>query len=204
MLHTFSVYVRERPGVLNRVASLFRQRGFNIDSLTVGHTQRPGISRMTIAVDIAEGRLWQVEANLYKLMDVTMVEEIRDSQAIAHELALIKICAAKDLKVSLPKELVDQFNARVVAQGPESLILEATGTPDQIDVLVEMLRPCVILEMARTGRLAIGVGPPLRLERGVPSELGSLKNNQTRGIRHFEKSQSHLRRLMSRFLPLKV
>jgi acetolactate synthase-1/3 small subunit len=113
MLHTFSVYVRERPGVLNRVAALFRQRGINIESLTVGHTHRPGISRMTIAIDIAEGRSGQVEANLYKLLDVKRVEKIRDSEAITHELALIKICAAKDLKVSLPKELVDQFHARV-------------------------------------------------------------------------------------------
>lgn len=112
MLHTFSVYARERPGVLNRVAALFRQRGINIESLTVGHTQRPGISRMTIAIDIAEGRSGQVEANLYKLLDVTRVEKITDSEAITHELALIKICAAKDLKVSLPKELVDQFHAR--------------------------------------------------------------------------------------------
>lgn len=204
MLHTFSVYVRERPGVLNRVAALFRQRGINIESLTVGHTQRPGISRMTIAVDIPEGRSGQVEANLYKLLDVTRVEKIKDSHAIAHELALIKICAAKDLKVSLPKELVDQFHARVVAQGSESLVLEATATPDQIDVLVEMLRPCVILEMARTGRLAIGVEPTLRFERGTPSEPGPLKSDQARGRRHFEKSQTFLRRLMSRFWPLRV
>jgi len=164
MLHTFSVYVRDRPGVLNRVASLFRQRGFNIESLTMGRTQQFGISRMTIRVMIAEGRAPQVEANLYKLQDVTLVEEIAGRGAIEHELALIKVRSPKDLRVSLPKELIDQFHARVVDVGLESLVLEATGTPDQIDALVEMLRPCIILEMVRTGRLAMGVGLPVRLD----------------------------------------
>jgi len=151
--------------MLNRMASLFRWRGFNIDSLTMGRTQRLGISRMTIGVDIAEEKSVQVEANLYKLLDVTLVERITDSGAIVHELALIKIAAPKGIKVSLPKELVDQFHARVVAQGPESLVLEATGTTEQIDELVQILRPCVIFEMVRTGRVAMAVGPPLRLDQ---------------------------------------
>jgi acetolactate synthase I/III small subunit len=112
---------------------------------------------MTIGVDMGDDRSRQVEANLYKLLDVTLVERISDAAAITHELALIKIRIGRDWNASLPQELVEQFHARVLAQGPESLVLEATGTPDQIDVLVEILRPCVILEMVRTGRAAMSV-----------------------------------------------
>jgi len=200
MLQTFSVYVHDRPGVLNRVVSLFRKLGFNIGSLTVCRTHRQGISRMIIGADTAEEASAQVEANLYKLLDVTLVERITGNAAIEYELALIKICAAKDLRVSLPKELVDQFHARVVAQSPESLVLEATGTPDQIDVLVEILRPCIIIEMVRTGRVAMAVGPkatPCRPDAGrlaptqtVPPRnqggpgLGLIPSNPITAVRH--------------------
>jgi acetolactate synthase-1/3 small subunit len=114
---------------------------------------------MTIGVDIDDERSWNIAANLYKLLDITPVERISGAVAIAHELALIKIPIASDFQVVLPKELVDQFRVRVMARGQESLVLEATGTPDQIDVLVEILRACVILEIARTGRVAMSVGP---------------------------------------------
>ena len=135
----------------------------------MGHTHRKGVCRMTIGVDIADEKAGQVEVNLYKLGDVTLVERITDAEAIAHELVLIKICVPKDLRVSLPKELVDQFHARVVAQEPESLVLEAIATPEKLDTLVEILRPCVIREMARTGRLVMAVGPkvaPCRPDTG--------------------------------------
>jgi acetolactate synthase-1/3 small subunit len=170
MLLTLSVYARERLDVLTRVASLFRKYRCNIDSLTVGRSDRPGISRMTIGVDIGEERPGLVEANLSKLVDVTRVEKVNDATAIMRELALIKICIAKDLKVTLPEELINEFHARVAAQGQESLILEAIGTPKQIDTLVEILRPCVIIEMVRTGRVAIAGGlrsMPLRTNAGT-------------------------------------
>src|SRR5690349_6107777 len=97
MLHTFSVYVNDRPGVLNRLASLLRQRGFNIDSLTVGPAVWPGLSRITVDVEIEDARVGQLEANLYKLVDVKLVENIPRSLAIQRELALIKIAIAGNL-----------------------------------------------------------------------------------------------------------
>lgn len=169
MLHTFSVYLNDRPGVLNRVASLFRRRGFNIESLTVGHTERPGISRMTIRVDIEEQRAGNVEANLYKLMDVALVERIGDTVAIAYELALIKVLGRKDLAVFLP-ELMEEFHMRVVNRSRESLVLEVTGTREEIDRLVELLRPCGIVEMVRTGPVAMATGPKPILRRETQGE----------------------------------
>lgn len=156
MLQTFSVYLHDRPGTLNRVGSLFHKLGINIESLTVGHSERRGISRMTIGVEVGP-RTGQIEANLHKLVDVTSVEKINGYSVIAHELALIKICAAKHLRVSLPNQLVNEFHARVVARSEDSLILEAAGTSEQIDILVEMLRPCLVLEVVRTGQIAMTI-----------------------------------------------
>ncbi len=169
MLHTFVVYVDNKPGVLNRVASLFRRRGFNIESLTVGHTESPGSSRMTVVVDTDDSGAWRIEANLYKLHPVQRVDNITRTPSISRDLAMIKVSATGDARAQV-MQLIDVYRARVVDVGPESLIVEATGTEDKIDSLLEVLRPYGVIEMVRTGRVSMarGVG---RAERGPAAAL---------------------------------
>src|SRR5215467_10260617 len=120
MTHTFAVYVDNKPGVLNRVASLFRRRAFNIESLTVGHTEMPGVSRMTIVVDTDERGARLVEANLYKLIPVRRVDNITKVPQIARDLALIKVAAQGDARTHV-MQLVDVYRARIVDVSPDSL-----------------------------------------------------------------------------------
>jgi acetolactate synthase-1/3 small subunit len=167
---TFAVYVEDHPGVLNRVASLFRRRAFNIDSLTVGHTERAGISRMTIVVDAPEAARLRIEANLYKLLEVERVESIPAQSSVHRDLALIKIAASQSTRGDV-MQLVDVFRARVVDVAPDSLIVEITGTEDKIDGLVDVLKPFGVLEMVRTGRVAMtrGGDPPARRRSRSPA-----------------------------------
>jgi acetolactate synthase I/III small subunit len=156
-MQTFAVYVDNKPGVLNRVSSLIRRRAFNIESLTVGHTETPGLSRMTIVVDTDERGARLVEANLYKLIPVRRVDNITHQPTIARDLALIKVAATGDGRTQV-MQLVDVYRARIVDVSPESLIIEATGTEDKIDSLVEVLRPYGVVEMVRTGRVEMARG----------------------------------------------
>ena len=156
-LHTFVLYVENQPGVLNRVASLFRRRAYNIESLAVGHTERPGISRMTIVAGISEGAAQRVEANLYKLVNVLSVEDVTHISTIARSLALIKVEAAEEARHRL-MEIVRVFRARVVDLAPDSLIVEITGTEEKIRALEEVLQPFGILEMVRTGQVVMTRG----------------------------------------------
>jgi acetolactate synthase-1/3 small subunit len=179
MLHTFVVYVDNKPGVLNRVASLCRRRGFNIESLTVGHTESPGSSRMTVVVDTDDNGAWRIEANLYKLHPVQRVDNITRTPSISRDLAMIKVSAAGDARAQV-MQLIDVYRARVVDIGPESLIVEATGTEDKIDSLLEVLRPYGVIEMVRTGRVSMarGVGrversPAAALDRTMLEDVGN-------------------------------
>ncbi len=157
MLNTFVVYVENKPGVLNRVASLFRRRGFNIESLTVGHTERSGISRMTIVTDTDAAGTYRVETNLYKLLNVISVENITAAPSVCRELAMIKVSATAENRTQL-MQLASVFRARVVDVAPTALVIEITGTEDKIDGLLEVLRHYGILEMVRTGRVAMSRG----------------------------------------------
>src|SRR6266566_7309091 len=162
MLHTFAVYVDNKPGVLNRVSSLFRRRGFNIESLTVGHTETKGVSRMTVVVDTDEYGARRLEAHLYKLVPCRRVDNITTAPSIARDLALIKVGATGDARTHV-MQLVDVYRARIVDVSPESLVIEATGTEDKIDSLVEVLRPYGVIELVRTGRVSMargGAGAP--------------------------------------------
>ena len=168
MLHTFAVYVDNKPGVLNRVASLFRRRAFNIESLTVGHTEQTGISRMTVVCDTDEYGARRLEANLYKLVPVKRVENITARPTISRDLALIKVSAAGDARAQV-MQLVDVYRARVVDVSPDSLVIETTGTEDKIDSLLEVLRPYGLIEMVRTGRVSMvrgsaAAGPSRQVE----------------------------------------
>jgi acetolactate synthase-1/3 small subunit len=166
-MQTFAVYVENKPGVLNRVASLFRRRAFNIESLTVGHTEMPGVSRMTIVVDTDERGARLVEANLYKLIAVRRVDNITGVPTIARDLAMIKVSATGDARTQV-MQLVDVFRARIVDVSPESLVIETTGTEDKIDSLLEVLRPYGVMEMVRTGRVEMIRGAGVTVPENVP------------------------------------
>lgn len=155
--HTFVVTVEDQPGVLNRVSSLFRRRGYNIESLTVGRTEVPGVSRMTVVVRTDDAGARRMEANLYKLVNVISVSDITHAPAVFRDLAMIKVAATQSSRPGIV-HLVDVFRARIVDLAPDSLTIEITGAEDKIDGLLEVLRPYGVLEMARTGRVAMARG----------------------------------------------
>ena len=156
-MQTFAVYVDNKPGVLNRVASLFRRRAFNIESLTVGHTENKGLSRMTIVVDTDDEGAHHVEAHLYKLVNVLRVDNVTARPNVTRELALIKVSTTAGTRPEI-FQLADVFRARIIDVSTDSLVLELTGGEAKLDRLLEVLEPYGVLEMARTGTLAMGRG----------------------------------------------
>ena len=146
--------MEDKPGVLSRVANLFRRRNYNIESLTVGHSETPGISRMTVVVHANDAVLEQVIKQLYKLISVTKVTDITDGAAVIRELALIKLHATSANRTEI-KQLVDIFRAQIIDVSHQSITVEITGTEDKVDSLIEMLRPFGIKELTRTGRVAM-------------------------------------------------
>ncbi len=154
MKHTLVATVLDQPGVLNRVASLFRRRSFNIESLTVGHTETEEVSRMTIVVDTARSPAAIVAANLRKLIPVAEVVDVTHLPTVDRDLALIRVKAQPAERAELAS-LVDIFRARIVDVAAESVIVEVTGDEQKVDGLVELLRPRGILEMVRTGKVAM-------------------------------------------------
>lgn len=157
MQHTVAALVEDRPGVLNRVASLFRRRGFNIDSLAVGSTEEDGISRMTFVVEGGENIVEQVEKQLYKLIDVVKVSNLTNEDSIMRELALIKVrCRPEQRREIL--DLVEIFRAQAVDVTQNGLVVQLVAHPDTVDGMLENLRPYGIREMVRTGRIAMARG----------------------------------------------
>ena len=156
MRRVISALVHDRPGVLNRVASMFRRRGFNIASLAVGHSERPHFSRMTIVVDnVPESALSQVTSQLWNVVEVVEVNDITDEDYVARETALIKVQATRETRGQIV-EILDLFRgAEVISVSPTSVIIEITGTTDQIESLLALLEPYRILELMRTGLVAL-------------------------------------------------
>ena len=182
MVHTFVVYVDNKPGVLNRVASLFRRRAFNIESLTVGHTEQPGVSRMTVVVDTDAYGARRLEANLTSWCRSGASTTSPPSPSIVRDLALIKVAATGEARTHV-MQLVDVYRARVVDVSPESLVIEATGTEDKIDSLLEVLRPFGVQEMVRTGRIAMARGKRgARTAEALPREPDRGRRQQRFGI----------------------
>jgi acetolactate synthase-1/3 small subunit len=157
MRQTIIALVENKPGVLNRVASLFRRRVFNIESLAVGHTEREGISRMTIVMECDDHSAERVVTYLYKLVNVIQVENLANNPMVGRDLAMIKVKVNPDNRNEL-LQLVDVFRARVVDVANESLIIEITGTEDKINSFADVLRPFGIIEMGRTGTVAMARG----------------------------------------------
>ena len=175
MVRTFIVYVADHPGVLNRVSSLFRRRGYNIESLTVGHTHKSGVSRMTVVVGIDAEGAPLVKANLYKLAEVLHVDDITSVPSLHRELLIAKVTAAENLRPDLMRVL-DTFRARVLEGATDWLVIEATGAEDVIDSLIEGIRPFGILEMTRTGRVAMTTGnvPSFEIAESAQSASDSI------------------------------
>lgn len=152
--HTLAVIVENRPGVLTRVTTLFRRRGYNIESLAVGETENPSISRITIVVMGDEKVLEQVTKQLYKLIDVIKIVDITDKRSVERELVMIKVRADVNVRAEIV-QIVDIFRARIVDIGRTSLIIEVTGDSGKIDAIVESLKPFGIIELVRTGIVAM-------------------------------------------------
>ena len=157
MHHTLVALVEDKPGVLNRVASLFRRRAFNIESLTVGRTEMPGISRMTIVMDGDQVNADRVTAYLYKLVNVLEVEDLRDVPAVARDLALVKVAVGGHDRGQLLR-VVDETRAHIVDSSEQTMTLEITGEPPLVDAVIARLEPLGIVEMVRTGRVAMRRG----------------------------------------------
>ncbi|MCW5851220.1 MAG: acetolactate synthase small subunit [Anaerolineae bacterium] len=157
MKHTLVALVENKPGVLARVAGLFRRRNFNIDSLTVGTTEDPTISRMTIVVDSTVADASLVERNLYKMVNVLFVQDISSEPSVTRDLALVKVAANAEKRAEII-QLVDIYKARIVDVGQTTVIVEMTGSPAKVDQFIQLLEQFGIREMVRTGLVAMKRG----------------------------------------------
>ena len=175
MLHTFIAYVEDKPGVLTRVASLFRRLNINIVSLTVGHSERRGISRMTIVADAADQASDRIRASLYKLEDVIEVDDIGKAPNVTRELALIKVAATAHNRSHI-FELAEVFRARIVDLAPDSLMIEITGVESKIEGLIQVLNETEdrVLEVCRSGKMTMRRG---KHSSGVLRAMG-VPNNE--------------------------
>lgn len=152
--HTINAWMEDKPGVLNRVAGLFRRRNFNIESLAVGHSETPGISRMTFVAYGTDRDMSQIRTQLDKLINVTHIEDVTHLPAVSRELALIKVKADSHTRAEV-MQLVDIYRASIVDVDMESLIIQIVGKENQVDSLIKLLQGFGIQEMVRTGRVAM-------------------------------------------------
>ncbi len=158
MKHTLAVLVENKSGVLSRVASLFSRRGYNIDSLAVGVTEDPDVSRITIVVHGDDHVLEQVTKQLNKLVDVIKVSDLGGDDTVERELALIKVTADSDTRAEII-QIADIFRARVIDVAPKSMTVEVTGDEGKVEAIEKLLRQFGIKEMVRTGKIAMVRGP---------------------------------------------
>ncbi len=157
MQHTLSVLVENKPGVLTRVTSLFSRRGFNIDSLAVGVTEDPTLSRITMVVSAAETPLEQITKQLHKLVHVIKIKDLDPADMVDRELVLFKVNATPDRRHEVI-EVANVFRAKIIDVGKNSLTIEATGTSEKLEAMEDLLRAYGIKELARTGRIALARG----------------------------------------------
>jgi acetolactate synthase-1/3 small subunit len=155
MKHTLSVLVENKPGALMRISSMFARRGFNIESLTVGPTERRDVSRITLRVDCEQHSLEQIEKQMHKLVNVLRVSELEAGEAVERELALITVSAGPTRRAELIA-LAQAMDARVADLGSDSIVFEIVGQPEEIDAFEELVRPHGLKELVRTGRIGIG------------------------------------------------
>ncbi len=156
--HTIIVWLEDEPGALNRVVSLFRRRSFNIESLSVGHTEEPTISRMTLCVVGEDNLVEQISKQLYKLLEVVKVTDVTSEGALIREMAMVKVTADNPQSRTEIMQFAEIFKARVMDVAADSILLEAVGAEDEIDRLFGLLRRYGIKESVRTGRVAMARG----------------------------------------------
>jgi acetolactate synthase-1/3 small subunit len=152
--HTLSVQLENKPGALARVSQLFSRRGYNIHSLAVGPTERPGISRVTLRVECDDGALEQIEKQMHKLVNVLRVSELPPGEIVERELGLITVVAPPDKRAELIA-LGEVFSARVADIGRDALTFEIVGHPEELDAFEELVRPHGVRELVRTGRIGL-------------------------------------------------
>ena len=157
MQHTLSVLVENKPGVLTRVSALFARRGFNIDSLAVGVTEDPTLSRITLVVSAEDTPLEQISKQLYKLINVIKIQDLEPGERIDRELVLFKVNAPLERRHEVI-EVANVFRAKIVDVGKNSLTIEATGSNDKLSAMEDLLRAYGIKELARTGKIALARG----------------------------------------------
>ena len=166
--HTLSVLVENKPGVLTRIAGLFSRRGFNIDSLAVGPTEHPEVSRMTVVVDVEDLPLEQVTKQLNKLVEVLKVVELDQNASVQREILLVKVRADMQTRSHI-LETAQLFRAKVVDVATDAVTIEATGSSDKLDALLRILEPFGIRELVQSGRVAIGRGARSITDRSLRS-----------------------------------
>lgn len=165
--HTLSVLVENKPGVLARISGLFSRRGFNIHSLAVGPTEHDGVSRMTIVVDVVEERpLEQVTKQLNKLINVLKIVELEPTASVERELVLVKVKADAETRAQII-EIADIFRSKIVDVSPNAITIEATGTPDKILAMIDLLHQYGVRELVRTGLVGLARGDRAITERPV-------------------------------------
>lgn len=157
ILRTFVSYVEDKPGVLNRITSLFRRRNYNIVSLNVGRTHEPGVSRMTFQIEADDDGAARIEANLYKMVNVLSIEDLTHTQRVIRDLALIKVTVPPERRRDI-LDLVTIFRANAVDVSPDTITVEVTGGQDKIQGMVASLTPFGIVEMVQTGTVAMSRG----------------------------------------------
>ena len=154
MKHTLSVLVEDKPGALSRISNLFALRGYNIESLAVGQTEREGVSRITLRVDCAEHSLEQITKQIHKLVNVLRITELTHDDAVEREIALFTVAAPPERRGEL-MAFADHYGARVSDLGPQEIVFEMVGHPEDLDSFEELVRPYGIKEMVRTGRIGL-------------------------------------------------
>ncbi len=179
--HILVALVKDKPGVLNRMASLFRRRGFNIESIAVGQSEVPNMSRMTFVVNGAATMVEQVRKQLDKVVETVKVSDITGDNVVARELAFIKV-KANSANRSEIIQIVDIFRANIVDVAPDSVIIEATGDEEKINSLLNLVRGFGIKEIARTGRIAMTRGGkgPLPVQKKPPRTLAKKQKRPTK------------------------
>ena len=172
--HTLSVLVENKPGVLARISGMFARRGFNIDSLAVGPTEHPEISRMTVVVDVADGPLEQVTKQLNKLINVIKIVELDPPHSVQRELLLVKVHVDAHTRPHV-LDTVELFRVHIVDVAPDSVIIEATGSTDKLDALLRALEPYGVRELVQSGLVGLARGPRSLTDRTL-SALGTAQS----------------------------
>jgi acetolactate synthase I/III small subunit len=169
--HTLSVTVEDKPGALNRITTMFARRGFNIDSLAVGPTERPGVSCITLRVDCSRHTLEQIEKQIHKLVNVLRVTELQPGEAVERELLVVRIAAPADRRAELVTT-AQALGSRLLDVGRDAVVMELAGTPEELDGFHQLCEPYGIVDLVRTGRVGV---PRASAERRVPRRLAAIR-----------------------------